>query len=141
MESEIGVKFLSKNELIETSLLKANKVVGLYFSCSWSPLCQAFTTILIDFYSEINIQEKQFEIVLVTRDQNKEEFDNYFNKMPWLALPWDDPRINIFIDKYNIKTFPVLAILKKNGEIATKSGKNDIINDDLIAFDKWVNLN
>lgn len=140
MEAEIGIKFLSKSDIIENSILKTNKIVGLYFSASWSPYCQAFTTILIDFYSEINLQEKQFEIVLITRDQNKEDFENYFSKMPWLAIPFEDPRINILIEKFNVKGFPCLIILKKNGDIATKYGKGDIINDERNAFEKWMEL-
>lgn len=140
MEAEIGIKFLRKSEIIENSILKTNKIVALYFSASWSPHCQAFTTILIDFYSEINLQEKQFEIVLVTRDQNKEDFENYFSKMPWLAIPFEDSRIRFLIEKFNIKGFPILIILKKNGEIATKYGKSDIINDERNAFQKWMEL-
>lgn len=140
MESEIGLKFLYKNEIIEASVLKTNKIVGLYFSASWSPYCQAFTPILIDFYNEINIEEKQFEIILVPRDQKKEDFEEYYSKMPWLALPFEDSRINGFVDKFGIKGFPNLIILKKSGEMATKNGKSDVINDDKAAFEKWLNL-
>lgn len=140
MEGEIGLKFLYKNELIETSVLKTNKIVGLYFSASWSPYCQAFTPILIDFYNDINAEEKQLEIILIPRDQKKEEFEDYYSKMPWLSIPFDDPRIASFIDKFGVKGFPNLIILKKNGEIATKNGKSDVINDDKLAFEKWLGL-
>ena len=140
MEGEIGLKFLYRNELIETSVLKTNKIVGLYFSASWSPYCQAFTPILIDFYNEINAEEKQLEIILVSRDQKKEDFEEYYSKMPWLAIPFDDPRIATFVEKFGVKGFPNLVILKKNGEIATKNGKSDVINEDKAAFDKWLEL-
>lgn len=140
MEGEIGLRFLYKNEIIETSVLKTNKIVGLYFTASWSPYCQCFTPILIDFYNEINAEEKQLEIILVSRDIKKEDFEDYYSKMPWLALPWEDPRISLFVEKYGIKGFPNFIILKKNGDIATKNGKNDVINEDTKAFNQWLTI-
>ena len=140
MEGEIGLKFLYKSEVIETSVLKTNKIVGLYFSASWSPYCQCFTPILIDFYNEINAEEKQFEIILVPRDIKNEDFEEYYSKMPWLSLPFEDHRISVFMDKYAVKGFPNLLILKKNGDIATRNGKNDVINEDKAAFEKWLGL-
>lgn len=138
MEAEIGLKFLNRTELIETSVLKTNKLVALYFSASWSPYCQAFTPILIDFYSEINAEEKQFEVILVSRDMRKEEFEEYYSKQPWLAVPFEDPRLGSLVEKYGVKGFPNLVVLKKDGEVLTRSGKQDIINEDRAAFDKWL---
>jgi nucleoredoxin len=140
MEAEIGLKFLSKNEIIETSVLKTNKIVALYFSASWSPYCQAFTPILIDFYNEINAEEKQLEVILISRDLKKEDFEDYYAKMPWLALPFEDTRMITLVEKYGMKGFPNLLILKKDGEIATKNGKQDVINDDIAAFEKWLGM-
>ena len=140
MEGEIGLKFLLRSEIIETSVLKTNRIVALYFSASWSPYCQCFTPILIDFYNEINAEEKQLEVILVPRDSKKEDFDEYYSKMPWISVPFDDARVGIFVEKYGIKGFPNLIVLKKNGEIATKNGKNDVINEEKAAFEKWLGL-
>ena len=60
--------------------------------------------------------------------------------MPWLSLPFEDHRISVFMDKYAVKGFPNLLILKKNGDIATRNGKNDVINEDKAAFEKWLGL-
>lgn len=140
MESDIGTKFLHKNDTVEISPFKTNKIVCLYFTASWCPPCQGFCPILIDFYNEINSIEKKLEIILVSRDQNKEDFEEYYTQMPWLALPWDDPRIYNLAEKYNIKGIPVLLVLKKNGEVASKIGKMDVSNEGLAAFDKWLGL-
>lgn len=140
METEIGNKFLYKNELIETSPFKTNKVVCLYFTASWCPPCQGFCPLLVEFYNEINSNEKQLEIILVSRDQNQDDFEEYFLQMPWLAIPFGDVRISQLAEKFAIKGIPILLVLKKNGDIATKSGKMDVTNEGNGAFDKWIGL-
>lgn len=140
MESDLGTKFLYKNELIEVSPFKTNKVVCLYFTASWCPPCQGFCPLLVDFYNDINATEKQLEIILVSRDQVKEDFEEYFTQMPWLAIPWNDDRIVNLAEKYNIKGIPILMVLKKNGEVATKTGKMDVTNEGNYAYEKWLGL-
>ena len=140
MDSDLGNKFLFKSDLIETSPFKTHKVVCLYFTASWCPPCQGFCPLLIDFYNDINSTEKQLEIILVSRDQNKDDFEEYYAQMPWLALPFNDDRIPNLAEKYGIKGIPILLVLKKNGEVATKTGKMDVTNEGSGAFDKWVGL-
>jgi len=73
-------------------------IVGLYFSASWCPPCQTFTPLLIDFYNVVNNKngsnEKQrqqtLEIVFVSSDREERSFTNYYTKMPWLAMPFDE---------------------------------------------------
>ncbi len=80
------------------------------------------------------------EIILVSRDQNKEDFEEYFTQMPWLAIPFNDDRISNLAEKYNIKGIPILLVLKKNGDAATKAGKMDVTNEGSGAWDKWLGL-
>lgn len=140
MDTDFGNKFLYKTDVIECSPFKTNKVVCLYFTASWCPPCQGFCPLLVDFYNDINSTEKQLEIILVSRDQNKDDFEDYFTQMPWLAIPFGDDRIVNLAEKYNIKGIPILLVLKKNGEIATKTGKMDVSNEGSAAFDKWLGL-
>ncbi len=140
MEPIIGNRFLLRSEIIEITPLKTNKVVCLYFSAAWCPPCQGFTPILIDFYNEVNVEEKQLEIILITRDSSKEEFEEFFAQMPWIAIPYDDPRIKTLTEIHNIKGLPSLLVLKKNGEIATRTGKVDVVNDGIDAFKKWLEM-
>lgn len=52
-----------------------------------------FVPLLIDFYNEINENEKQLEIIYVSRDRSKEEFEEALDEMPWLSLPYEDQRV------------------------------------------------
>jgi nucleoredoxin len=45
----------------------------------WCPPCKAFTPLLIDFYNEINMDEKQLEIIFVSHDKKEDEFKGYFS--------------------------------------------------------------
>lgn len=140
MEDSLGTKFLAKSETVETSPLKENYITCLYFSAKWCPLCVTFTPILIDFYSEINIEEKLLEIIYVSRDKTKDEFEEIYKEMPWLAFPFGDSRIKKLVDAHDVKGIPLLIVLKRNGEAATVHGKKDIMTEGYDVFQKWQQL-
>jgi len=140
MEDSLGTKFLSKSEVIETFPLKENYLVCLYISAKWCPLCVTFTPILVDFYNEINIEEKLLEIIYVSRDKTKDEFEEVYKEMPWLAFPFGDSRVKKLIEAHDIKGIPMLIVLKKNGEAATVHGKKDIMTESYEVFSKWVQM-
>ena len=67
----------------------AGKILGIYFSAHWCPPCTAFTPVLVDFYEKYK-NEKDFEIVFLSNDEDAGEFKEYFQTMPWLAISFDD---------------------------------------------------
>jgi nucleoredoxin len=109
-------------------------MVALYFATSQCPLCTKFTKKLIEFYNEINLEDKILEIILVSRDKNKEDFEKLYNDMPWHSLPCKDGRIKKLIESYEIKGIPVLALLNKKGEIAFSDGRRDVCTYDDTEF-------
>lgn len=88
-------------------------------SCTYSyPLCrhqkcQAFDPLLAEFYSEYG-QSAKMEVVYMASDSTVSEFNNYFDSMPWVALPIDreggltKARI---AHSLKVKGVPVLVIL------------------------------
>lgn len=58
--------------------------------------------------------------------------------MPWLSIPFGDQRVQQLTTKYGIKGIPVLLVLKPNGDVAIKNGKQDVMVEGEGAFDKWV---
>ena len=63
-------------------------MVGLYFSAHWCPPCRGFTPKLADAYKELIGLGKSFEIVFLSSDKSEDAFKEYFNEMPWVALPF-----------------------------------------------------
>mmetsp|Transcript_6390 Transcript_6390/g.9544 ORF Transcript_6390/g.9544 Transcript_6390/m.9544 type:complete len:117 (-) Transcript_6390:2042-2392(-) len=92
MEALLGTKSLInvKGETIcVDEALKEKDVLGLYFSASWCGPCQGFTPQLSTFYKAYS-ENKKFEIVFVSSDKDEVQFVEYFKKMPWLALPFEN---------------------------------------------------
>jgi len=113
----------------------------LFFAASWCPLSAKFINKLIEFYNEINLEDKVLEIILVSRDRNKDDFDSFYNLMPWLSLPYGDSRVKKLIDAHDIKGIPQLVLLNSKGEIIQSQGRRDVcLHDPETVQNKWDEL-
>jgi thiol-disulfide isomerase/thioredoxin len=85
----VGMKLVdaSGNEVIAESL--AGHTLGIYASASWCGPCRQYTPALISFYNEARASGRKFQVIFVSCDRDKESFDSYFSKMPWLAIPFE----------------------------------------------------
>jgi nucleoredoxin len=81
----------------------AGKVIGFYFSAAWCPPCQRFTPQLVKTYEAVRAAGKQFEVVYVSADRDENTFEQYFAKMPWLALPYEDDRCDELRARFRIE--------------------------------------
>lgn len=118
--------------------VKSSKLIGLYFSAHWCPPCKAFTPILANFYNQVNANEKQIEIIFIPCDRDANEFKGYYNEMPWLTLPFGDERCESFSDEYGCQGIPYLVILKPDGSLVTKTGREDVRSSKDAAIQKWL---
>lgn len=68
------------------------KVVGIYFSAHWCPPCRAFTPQLAEWYKKVKEgpNGSNFDIVFVSSDRDAEKWKEYFDEMPWHAVPYGD---------------------------------------------------
>jgi len=91
------------------------KTVAIYFSAGWCQPCKAFTPQLIQVYSKLKIADgKDFEIVLVSADRSQEAFDDYFGKMPWLAVDFADAETRSALSAaVGVQGIPMLAIFNE----------------------------
>ena len=106
------------------ALADGNEVVGLYFSASWCGPCQGFTPELRRVYEELRGDGKRFEVVFVSADRSQEDFDAYYAKMPWLALPYDDRELQGDLNRlYGVRGIPTLVLLNpKDGSVISADG-------------------
>lgn len=87
MEAILGPRLNSKVGPISSSGLNAERYVLLFASASWCPPCQQFLPILKEFYRVTNPQ--QLQIVWLSRDRTLDEYNSYYQQMPWLAVPFE----------------------------------------------------
>lgn len=88
-----GTLINKQGEISVAEAFKNSKLIGLYFSMKDCAPCQQFTPVFAELYNEMNINEKVIEVVYLSGDKTQSEYDEYYAKMPWLALPRGDPRI------------------------------------------------
>ena len=123
---------------VETSSLDQVPVVALYFSAHWCPPCKMFTPKLRQFYNEVNSTSKRLEIIWVSADEDEQEFNEYFEEMPWLSIPFEPTVLREDVsEKFDIPSIPQLVILNKDGTVKSSTGKTEVEQKGVSAFDSW----
>ena len=154
IEDLIGNSFIMKRgqterEREETTLCETAsceqfeglKYVGLLFSMEKSPPCKQMLKKLKNFYTDVNLEERQFEVVLVSSDEKQEDFDTHYNSMPWMAINYNDPICNQLRDKFQIVGVPALVILDATtGFPVTIKARKDLSKNVKQVFDSWDKL-
>lgn len=61
--------------------------------------------------------------------------------MPWMSLPWDDPRANGLREKFGVLGVPILVILDaQTGITVTATARKDIKKDVNEVYTTWAKL-
>ena len=155
----LGTQLLVKNasstapSLMDTSSALANsRLVALYFSASWCGPCRSFTPLLIEFYTylqEVVAPTHGIKIVFVSSDQDESQFNAYYSKMPFLALPYTNRDLAQQTKSvFGVRGIPSLVVLDSlSGMIVTSpdESRRDVHQacqrgDDAIArlFHDWL---
>ena len=117
------------------------KYVGLYFGAHWAPCCRRFTEQMKEDYVVINKpdQQKELELVFVSKDGNQAAFDRNFAEMPWKAVKYDDEaRKKSLEQKYGIMEIPMLIIVKaEDGSQTSDNGIRDLMSHRGDVIEHW----
>ncbi|CAB9507513.1 Probable nucleoredoxin 1 [Seminavis robusta] len=113
-----------------TSLFKGKELIALYFSASWSHSCEKFTPKLVDFYNKVG-KDNGMEVVFISSDNDRPSFEEYYGKMPWLALDGDEKSVGFkHALATNLKAFrlPTLIILNlQTGNFVTNLARKEVM--------------
>jgi nucleoredoxin len=98
------------------------KKLGLYFSASWCGPCRHFTPSLVEAHKELSTKG-DFEIIFISADKDEEWFNEYFSKMPWLAIPFSDSeKRDLLNEEFRVRGMPTLVIIGEDGKVVSDSG-------------------
>ena len=127
----------NKNNKYELKELTKKKYFGLYFSAKWCGPCRKFTPKLIEFYNKT----QNFEIIFISLDTDEKEFNEYFSKMPWKSLPFNNEQSSKLSDFFDVKGIPTLVLVDYEGNLLKGQGKELIENNndmlELIVNNKY----
>ena len=118
---------LQNGEVVPTSQALAGKtIIGLYFSGHYCPPCRKFTPLLDQVYKAIqSAGHEEFEIIFVSSDKEEAKFIEYFEEMPWLALPYQRRDLKLELcAKFSVKTVPTLIFFNEKGQVVEREGRN-----------------
>jgi len=124
---------------VDTKTLDDCELVGIYFSAHWCPPCRGFTPALAECYKKVKAAGKKFEIVFVSSDRDDASFNEYFNEMPWVALPFADRDVKeALATKYSVRGIPTLILIDpKTGETKREDGRAAVAGDPEGANFPW----
>ncbi|EFJ40225.1 hypothetical protein VOLCADRAFT_45847, partial [Volvox carteri f. nagariensis] len=117
--------------------------IALYFSAHWCPPCRQFTPKLAATYKsfkETHPRAADWEIIFVSWDTDQTSFAEYYQEMPWLALPFQMRDIADDLTKlYKVNGIPTLVLVDGGtGELITKQGREAILDDPTCAKFPWL---
>lgn len=116
-----------KGEEVSTESLRG-KTVGLYFSASWCPPCRQFTPVLAEVYNKLATSKPgEFEVVFVSSDRAPDAFNEYWGKMPWLALPFAErSQKEKAAALHKVRGIPTLVLYDGEGKAYTTEGRAEV---------------
>lgn len=88
------------------------------------PSCRAFLPKLIEVYKEIKSKDDAFEVIFISSDKDQASYNDFFSGMPWLALPFGDPRNSSLSRTFKVSGIPMAVTLGSTGRTITKEARN-----------------
>ncbi|RKP27147.1 thioredoxin-like protein [Syncephalis pseudoplumigaleata] len=112
-------------------------LVGVYFTASWCPPCQAFSPTLRAF---AQTHAAAFQVVLVSLDTDPDAAAEYIvGKTGWLAVPWADrARRQSLTKQLGVSMIPQLTILNGGtGAVVSTWGRSAILKNPQHCLEEW----
>ena len=117
-------------EDVTLEVLKEPKFLGIFFSAGWCAPCKLMLKPLKDFYTDINMQSRQMEVLYVPVDRDADSWKQHYASMPWLSLAQGDQRVAKLMAHFKISGIPALVVVEaETGFKVTDRARKDISSD------------
>jgi len=111
----------------DAAQLAGVKYYGLYYSASWCGPCRQFTPQFISYYRQLKQQYPEFEVVFVSADRSAGDMLSYMrdDRMPWLAMKYDEAQQESELRRYCGPGIPCLVLVDPQGRVLSDSFEGD----------------
>jgi len=123
------VKDVKQYEKVKAKSALLRKVVIYYFAAANNDFVndEPLTPQLKELYNAAIDSGKKVEIVYVPMDIKQEQFEEFFETMPWLAIPMGDPQVKHLCAKYRVSLPPKVVVIAQDDHLVTDDGIKKII--------------
>lgn len=99
--------------------LVKKKLIAFYFSTSQDPGCRSFTAQLVEYYSRVESQHPEFEIIFFSLDRSAAEMEAYMREMnmPWPAIDYQKLAAKEVLKKNAGRGIPSLVLVDQSGKV------------------------
>ena len=120
--------------------LKNTKVFVLYFSAHWCPPCRQFTPILTQQFQSHQQTSSKSMVIFVSGDRSPQEQLNYMQEAhgDWPAVSCQSSLQSMLNSTFGVRGIPAVIVIKaSNGEIISREGRQEIMQNGSYAFTQW----
>lgn len=84
---------------------------------------------IYETYNNLRESDANFEVIYVSNDLQRIDFNNCFQNMPWLSFPFDikDTRRSRLLRKFKIETAPEIVVISPNGICLKRQAKKPLV--------------
>eukprot|EP00469_Lotharella_globosa_P000128 CAMPEP_0167805518 /NCGR_PEP_ID=MMETSP0111_2-20121227/21226_1 /TAXON_ID=91324 /ORGANISM="Lotharella globosa, Strain CCCM811" /LENGTH=746 /DNA_ID=CAMNT_0007702687 /DNA_START=63 /DNA_END=2303 /DNA_ORIENTATION=- len=114
--------------MIDPGSILAGKTLCFYFTSNACKPCKSFAPKLEEVWLKAKEAKKNFEVVLVSQDPTKEEFDAYMNHCKFSAIPFEESDLRKDLRaRWFVKGWPWVVITDDTGKILNPKGNDQIL--------------
>jgi hypothetical protein len=115
----------------------AGRIVGLFFGATWCRQSTAFAARLAKFYDAMRTENRVFEMIFISLDNNQTEMTELFAKLPatFMSIRYESPSRQKALSLLSVSQIPRLVIYGKRGQLLCQ----DAAGMPLVSstFDGW----
>ncbi|KAI4467962.1 nucleoredoxin-like protein 2 [Holotrichia oblita] len=91
-------------------------------------------------FQEAKKRQCPVEIIYLSSDTDAEAMLRHFKEEHhgWYAVPINEVTVTEMHWKYNITCEPQIVVVRRNGDIVTRKGKEDLLNLGINVLVKWL---
>ena len=106
------------------------KLLVLYFSGRWCPVCAEFDTVIKDVYAGLKSSEESadIEVVWISCDLSEDAYKIHLKRLgSLLGAVWSPKRLQEVSDRWGVKAIPTALVLDAHdGRIVTATARRDM---------------